>query len=128
VLVVKISFGDEVGVVLAAAVGSNVPLPIGAGVVIATLTNFCTAWVLLTERAPRVVKHSLRQFLLFNQRRLERRFLCIRAGWEPPVITGVRGRALCTAIIWALAFVRELGVAVATLTLLVTVETLPSYS
>ncbi len=124
----KISFGDEVGVVLAAAVGSNVPLPIGAGVVIATLTNFCTAWVLLTERASRMVKHALRQFLLLSQRRLERRFFCVRAGWEPPVIAGVRGRALGTAIIWALALVRGLGITVATLTLLVTAETLPSYS
>ncbi len=126
-LVVKVSFSNKVGVVLAAAVRTDVPLSLGASVVVTPLADFGAAWVFLAEGASRMMEHSLGQFFLLSQSPLECFFLLFGAVWESSVVTGVRRGAWRIAIIRAGALVRR-GVAVATLSLLVTVETLPSSS
>ena len=86
-LVMEVPSFDKIGMALTSAVGANMALTVGARMIVAALTKFRTAWVLLAERASRVMKHSLREFL-FLSKSLSENFL---------FLGGARGEASVAA-------------------------------
>ena len=73
----KVPLWNKVWVILATAVWADVPLAIGAGVVVAALTDLGVARILLAVGAPRMVEHPLRQLFLLGQRGLKSRLITL---------------------------------------------------
>ncbi len=66
VTLVKVPGNYKIGVLFATAVGSDVTFAFRIGVIVAALTDFCLAGILLAERATRVKVHPLRKSFLFR--------------------------------------------------------------